>query len=186
MAPEIEANCGSPETYRDYLHLLARVQVGPELQGKLDASDLVQETLLKAHQKIGQFQGRTDAEMAAWLRQILKNQWIDAVRRWRGPQRDVHLEQSAGRAIDDSAARLEAWLSGNRETPSQAATHREELARLAAALKQLPDDQRRAVELKHLQGFTVAQIARDLDRSETAVGGLLRRGVKRLRELMDG
>jgi RNA polymerase sigma-70 factor (ECF subfamily) len=61
------------EHFRSYLHLLARLQLDPWLRGKLDSSDVVQQTLLKAHANIGQFQGQTEEELAAWLRQILAN-----------------------------------------------------------------------------------------------------------------
>jgi len=59
-----------------------------------------------------------------------------------------------------------------------------ELLTLAQALAQLPEDQRLAVEMKHLEGATVAEIAAVMERTDTAVGGLLRRGLARLRELM--
>ena len=68
----------SLERYRAYLHLLARLQLDPRLQSKLDASDVVQQTLVKAHNGRGQFRGQTDAELAGWLRRILANTLTDA------------------------------------------------------------------------------------------------------------
>ena len=59
------------ELYRNYLHLLARTQIDLHLQGRLDPSDLVQETLLEAYRDFGQFRGGTEAELLAWLRRIL-------------------------------------------------------------------------------------------------------------------
>ena len=184
MVPEADVGGWSLERYRDYLHLLARLQIDPQVQAKLDASDLVQETLLKAHQKLAQFRGGSDAELASWLRQILANQLVDEMRRLHGPAHDVALERSLQIAVDDSASRIEAWLAAEGSSPSHVISRHEDLARLAEALAKLPLDQRTAVELKHIKGQTVAQISAQMKRSETAVGGLLRRGVKRLRELM--
>src|SRR5437660_8973435 len=101
------------ERFRDYLRLLARLQLDPRLQGKLDASDLVQQTLLKAHQARGQFRGRTFAEQAAWLRQILANTLANAVRDLARAKRDVGRERSLEDGLADSSARLEAWLAAD-------------------------------------------------------------------------
>ena len=173
------------EGYRNYLRLLAGAQLDPRLRGKLDPSDVVQQTLARAHTKAEQFRGATEAERAAWLRQILANQLAAAVRRHLAAgKRDAGRERSLHAALEDSSARLEALLAAEQTSPSDRAVRHEELRRLAEALAALPEDQRQAVELHHLRGLPVEEAARELGRSESAVGGLLRRGLKRLRELM--
>ncbi len=172
------------EHHREYLRLLARVQLDARLQGKLDPSDIVQETLLKAHQARAQFHGHGDAEVAAWLRKVLANTLTDAVRRYTTEARDVALERSLEACLQESSLRLEHWLASEHSSPSQQAEQHERVRRLAETLTQLPDEQRRALELKHLEGWSVEAIGRHLGRSEAAVAGLLRRGLKRLRELL--
>jgi RNA polymerase sigma-70 factor (ECF subfamily) len=172
------------EHYRDYLRLLAQIQFDDRLQGKLDASDLVQETLLKAHKARSQFHGQDGAEMAAWLRQILTNTLVDAVRRFTTEGRDVALEQSVEKSVQESSYRLEAWLANEQSSPDAQAQRHEQLLHLATSLAQLPQDQQLALQLKHLEGLSVQEISRRLGRSEAGVAGLLRRGLKRLRELV--
>jgi RNA polymerase sigma-70 factor (ECF subfamily) len=173
------------ESYRDYLRLLAGVQLDPRLRGKLDPSDVVQETLARAHEKAEQFRGTTEAERAAWLRRILASQLATAVRRFLAAgKRDAFREQSLHAAVEESSARLEALLAAEQTSPSEGAVRHEELRRLAVALAGLPEDQRRAVELHHLHGLPVEEVAAALGRSEAAAGGLLRRGLRRLRELL--
>lgn len=184
MDLDMAAGDFAPERFRQYLILLARLHLGDRAQSKLDASDVVQETLLEAHRKRAQFRGRSEAEMAAWLRQMLAFSIADARRAQGRAKRDVWRERSLEAALDDSSSKLEALLVAPQSSPSQRAARQEQLVRLADALAQLPEDQREAVVQKHLQGDTVAAIAQSMGRSETAVGGLLRRGTARLRELM--
>jgi RNA polymerase sigma-70 factor (ECF subfamily) len=172
------------EQYRAYLRVLAQVQLDPLLRGKLDPSDVVQETLLKAHANRGQFRGQTGAELAAWLRQILANTLAEELRRFGRQRRDLALERSLEAAVEASSHRLEAWLADQQSTPSEQAARNEELLRLADALARLPDDQRAALEMRHLQGLPVAEISRQLGRSEPSVTGLLRRGLQKLREML--
>ncbi len=186
MASESPVQRRPLEHYRDYLRLLARLHIDPRLRSKLDPSDVVQETLLTAHQKLDQFRGRTDAEMAAWLRRILASHLGRALRRFRGPRRDVALEQSLEAAVEESSARLERWLVADQPGPTHRLLHDEQLLLLARALAELPEDQRAALELRHLRGLTVEQISQALGRSESAVGGLLRRGLRNLRESLTG
>jgi RNA polymerase sigma-70 factor (ECF subfamily) len=173
------------ERYREYLRVLARLQLDARLQAKLDPSDLVQETLLKAHEKHDQFRGTTEAEFTAWLRQILADQLAKGVRRYATGARDVGLECSLQDALSASAARLEAWLVDQAPQPSGHAAHNEEVLRLSAALAHLPDDQRRAVELKHLKGLPASQVAAQMGKPPRAVAGLLLRGLRRLRQLLE-
>jgi RNA polymerase sigma-70 factor (ECF subfamily) len=168
--------------YRDYLLLLARAQLEPGLRAKLDPSDVVQQTLIKAQQNLAQFRGENSAEMAGWLRRILVNTLIDAARKY---GREGDAQRSLERDLEQSSARLEAWLADDQSSPSEIAEREERVLRLASALAQLPEDQRTAVELHHLQQGSVADIAQRMERTEASVAGLLRRGLKRLRQLLD-
>ncbi len=184
MTPNAAAPRQPLEEYRAYLRCLAQLHLDPRLRGKLDPSDIVQQTLLRAHEKGEQFRGEGDAERAAWLRRILANTLAEEVRRFGRQQRDVALEQSLEAALTASSARLEAWLADSRPSPRSQAERNEEVLRLAEALAQLPEDQRTVLELRHLQGTPVAEISRLVGRSEASVTGLLRRGLKKLRELL--
>jgi RNA polymerase sigma-70 factor (ECF subfamily) len=169
------------ERFRHYLRLLARLQLDQRFQGKLDASDLVQQTLLKAHQAFSQFRGRTEAELAGWLRQILARTLADAVRDLGRAKRDIALERSLEQAVEQSSCRLEAWLAAEQSSPSQRAERNEQLVQLAEALDGLPDAQREALVLKHCQGWSLAEIARHMNRTPASVASLLRRGLQQLR-----
>jgi RNA polymerase sigma-70 factor, ECF subfamily len=172
------------ERYREYLRMIARVQLPGYLQAKLDASDLIQQAFLEAHQAHAGLVGHSDGELAAFLRRVLTNNLADAVRRYTAAGRDVLRERSLQAQFAQSSARLEAHIVGADTSPSARAIHEEELLRLADGLALLPADQRRAVELHHLLDASVEEIAAQMERTEAAVGGLLRRGLARLRELM--
>lgn len=167
------------EHYRNYLRLLAGVRLDPRLRGGLDPSDVVQETLLKAHARREQYRGDTEAEFTAWLRTILANTLADALRKLQ--------RQPAGleRSLEESSARLEAWLADSAPSPGMLAARQEEIQRLAEGLAQLPDEQRAAVELRHLHGLSVPEISQLMSRSVASVAGLLRRGLVSLRGLLD-
>jgi RNA polymerase sigma-70 factor (ECF subfamily) len=172
------------ERFRPYLRLLARLHLDPRLRGKLDASDVVQQAFLQAYQALDQFRGQGDAELMAWLRRILARCLTHASRDFTRDKRDVDRERSLEAAVEHSSVRLEAWLAADQSSPSERADRNEQLLRLADALGSLPEAQREALVLHYWQDWTVAEIAQRLDRSTTAVAGLLKRGLKELRTLM--
>lgn len=170
--------------YREYLMVLARLQLGTRLRAKLDESDIVQQTILRAHDRRSQFRGVNEAEWLGWLRAILANTLAAVFREFETAARDLNRERSLEGELERSSARLESLLVADQSSPSELVARGEELLRLAQALGRLPDDQRRVVELHHLSGLAIAEVARELGRTPPAVVGLLFRGLKKLRELM--
>ena len=80
---------------------------------------------------------------------------------------------------------MESWLAASQSSPSQHVTKKEELLRLADSLTELPDAQREAVILRHLQGLSLAEVAHQLGRTEAAVAGLVYRGLNKLHDLLE-
>jgi RNA polymerase sigma-70 factor, ECF subfamily len=173
------------EMYRRYLALLARVQIGQRLQGKVDASDVVQETFLDAHRYFAQFRGVSEGQLIRWLRQILAAKTADMLRRYLGTEgRDVRLEREIGDAFDRSGALLDRGLVAPQSSPSQQAARREQGVLLADALGTLPDDYREVLVLRHLEGLTFPEVAQRMGRSLDSVEKLWMRGLARLRQVM--
>ena len=172
------------DLYRNYLRLLARVEIGRRLQGKVDASDLVQDTFLEAHRHFANFQGTSEPQLVAWLRQILAGKVAHLLRHYLGTQaRDVRLEPELAAGLDTSSRMLGADLMAAMSTPSQQAARREQAVLLADALAQLPDDYREVVVLRHLEGLRFPEIAQRMGRSLDSVQKLWLRGLARLRQV---
>jgi RNA polymerase sigma-70 factor (ECF subfamily) len=172
------------ERYRQYLELLARLHLPPKLRSKAGPSDIVQQTLLQATQHLDQYRGACETELAAWLRRILTNTLVDAVRALEGAKRDIGRERSLQASLAESSAKLEELLSAGASSPSGQVLRQEQLLQLSTALAHLPDNQRTAVEMHYLQGCTTAAVAEQMARTERSVAGLVRRGLQRLRELL--
>jgi RNA polymerase sigma-70 factor, ECF subfamily len=174
----------SARRYRDYLRLLVRLEMSPRLRAKLDESDIVQQTLLLAHEKREQFRGHTDGERLAWLRAILANVLAAAARSFGTEARNLARERYLEDVLSLSAARLEELLVADQSSPSERSMHSEELLRLVRALEALPADEKQVIELHHLKGLPVVEVAVLTGRTRPAVAGLLFRGLKRLRTLL--
>jgi RNA polymerase sigma-70 factor (ECF subfamily) len=182
MDPQATGPGRDLERFREYLALLARLQLDPRWQGKVDLSGVVQQTLWEAYQALDRLQRWDETQKVAWLRKTLAHNLTDEVRKLRTAGRDVAREQPLEAALEQSSARLEACLAADQTSPSQQAIRHEQLLDLAEALSHLPQDQRTAVELHHLRGYPVAAVARQMGRSDGAVGALLVRGLRTLRE----
>jgi len=169
------------ETQRAALHRLAERQLHGPITARVDASDIIQQTFLEAHRDFPQFAGLEARELAAWLQIILDHKVAGAIRDHTLLQkRNVHRDRS----IDDShggLAPLKQQLDAGLSSPSQRAIRGEEEERLVQALTVLPDDQREAIRLRHLEGWALADIARQMGRTPAATAGLIKRGMQTLR-----
>ncbi len=170
------------EQYRNYLKMLADMQLNPRLRVKEGASDIVQQTMLDAHHDFANFRGKKDLELRAWLKMILTRNLLTVARRYGTHKRAAGREVSLQDRLEKSSALLHHQLVADQTSPSMKLMKQERSEQLAGALLKLLDDERSAVVLKHFHEWSVAEIAQHLERTEEAVAGLLRRGLKKLRE----
>jgi RNA polymerase sigma-70 factor, ECF subfamily len=184
MNGKTDALAGRLEELRSYLLLLARLHLDPRLKGKVDLSGVVQQTLWEGHRELVRSPSPANAQLAPLLRRLLANNLADEVRKCYTDKRDVDRERSLDAALQQSSARLEAFLALDQSSPEQRAGRNEELLRLAEALERLPEAQRQAVELHYLRGWRLEKIANHLGRGKSAVAGLLHRGLDKLREFL--
>jgi len=170
------------ERFREFLLLLARMQPDARLQGKLDVSGVVQQTLLEAYQDGKALVDATDAQKAAWLKRALANNMADELRKLTTAKRGAGRQRSLQASLDQSHSDLESLLPDAHGTPSKEAIRAERGLQLAHALATLPEAQRQVIELHHLQGHTLVDVAEALGTTKPAVAGLLHRGLKALRQ----
>jgi len=174
------------EDFRDYLIVLARTRIGSPYHAHLDASDIVQETLLEAHRKSDQFRGTEAASMAAWLRQMLAFNLTDRIRALHRQKRDTSREIAIDAiSLEESSLRLQELVASQQSSPSLQMRRLETLLEIASALEQLPETQREAVRMRYIEGLPLSEISQRLDRTTTAVAGLLKRGLENLRGQFD-
>lgn len=163
------------DEFRPYLKLLAQRAMDGRLAGRIDSSDVVQQTYLSAVRKFDEFTGDDADALAGWLQLIHERNLIDTARK--------HLEaekRAVGR--EETLIETEPFDDVELTSPSQRLMQGESAVRLARALAILPDDQSEAVRLRHLDGWSLEKIAERMDRSKRAVAGLLYRGLENLRD----
>lgn len=180
LAPE------SLRQYADYLTMLARGQIGPKYRARIEPESIVNHVLFAAYREHNDLRGCTEEELLAWMRHVLQTKVKDSIRFLHRNKRDIDREVDFPAAWDwdESCSRLLEVTAGW-TSPSMNAVRHECEFHLAGALARLPDAQRDAIELHHLQGCTLAETAETMDRTVGSVVGLLRRGLSRLREILE-
>jgi len=176
------------EQYRGYLLMLSHRYLSQRLRRRIDPSDLVQLTFLEASNDLSSFRGKTPAEFSGWLRGILRNNVATAVTRHVTTQKRSLAREVDGNpsARDDSGGG--AWiqqLPGSTTSPSGVAIRGEATFALLSALHQLPETQAEAIRLRYMESLPLAEIVERMGKSDTAVAGLLKRGLQKLRTLLD-
>jgi RNA polymerase sigma-70 factor, ECF subfamily len=173
------------ELYRNYLRLVARSLIRAPLTLQLDASDLVQETFLKAHRDFAQFAGSAERELVAWLRQILVRTLANQAKHHRTRGRDQRRQESLDVLLDRSSLAIQQQLADSIASPSSHAVQREQAVLLADALARLPADYREVFILRNLEQVPVDEIATRMGRSPNAVRKLWGRAMVALKQAME-
>jgi RNA polymerase sigma-70 factor (ECF subfamily) len=168
---------------RNYLAVVARAEVGSWLQAKVDASDLVQQTLLDAHRGLANFRGQSEAEWLGWLRQILSHNAADFVRHYgEAAKRKAAREVSLATADSQQTNSMRFEPAAAIETPSEMLMRRETEMQLADAIAALPEDYQEVIVLRNLQRLPFDEVARRMSRSRPAAQMLWMRAIRSLRE----
>ena len=166
------------EAARSYLLLQAEHQLPLSMRAKVGPSDIVQETAIDAHRDFLRFRGTTQEEFYAWLRTILQNNVMDAVRRFEMAQkRAARREESINVVVDRRGVSV---LPAGGNTPDHSAIRREDADLLAGVLARMPEDYQTILRLRYWEGLTFPQIANRIGRSEEAGRKLWYRALARL------
>jgi RNA polymerase sigma-70 factor (ECF subfamily) len=173
--------------YRNYLTLFASTQLQRRLRRRLSPSDIVQETMLKAHRHFAQFKGESEQEFLAWLRQVLLSSLSHFVERHilaakRNIRREISIEESAvaaGRPQRNGGTAT----SPHGETPSAVVRQKEAAAVLSARLAKLPRAYREVLTLRHMEELSFDEIAVRLHRTPAAARMLWLRAIQKLRTI---
>jgi RNA polymerase sigma-70 factor (ECF subfamily) len=173
------------ELYRNYLRLVGRSLIRRPLQVRLDASDLVQETFLRAQKEFPRFRGSSEPELIAWLRRILVNHLANQVKHHVGRGRDIHRQESLEGLLERSGLAVHQALAASVGSPSSHAARREQAVLLADALSRLPEDYRTVFVLRNVEDLPVQEIAARMGRSPKAVRHLWGRALLALRRALE-
>jgi RNA polymerase sigma-70 factor (ECF subfamily) len=177
--------------YREYLRRVARREMGPKLHERVDVSDVVQEALVEVIRRFPQFTGRTEAELAGWLRRLVGQKLVDIVRYHGRVKRGAgdhaaSLDAWHGAANGESGIRLVDTLDDSHASPSEIASHRELTRLLGKALTKLPEDEAEVLRLYHVEGLSFESIGERLGLGRKPVRALWARGLQSLRRTLDG
>lgn len=167
---------------RSYLNVLAAARTEPWMRAKFDPSDVVQQTLVDANGALGRFDGESEGQWKAYLKQMLLNNLQDAIRQYRVAERR-NVDRERDLHFNDGGLRP---LANQDPTPSRTAADAERDFELAAAIDSLPDDYREVVIARNLRKEPFSQIADAMGRSEAATQMLWTRAIRKLQSVLQG
>jgi RNA polymerase sigma-70 factor (ECF subfamily) len=173
------------DLYRNDLRLCSRSLISNALRVRLDPSDLVQETFLKAAREFDQFAGDGEVELMAWLRQILSRTRIDQAKHHQRQTRDLRRQESLEILLERPDRGIHEALASLGASPSSQAIHRERDVLLADALAGLRPDYREVFNLRTIEHVPLAEIATRMGRSSGAVRMLLVRALEQLNRMLE-
>lgn len=176
------------ERHREALRRMVGLRMDRAVQGRLDASDIVQDVLVEANRRLADYLATTKMPFHLWLRHLARDRLIDAHRRHRGAaRRSVDREQPlVGRVLpEESAMDLAALVRDRQMTPAAAATHHELELRFQAALETLDETDREIILMRHFEQLSNQEAAEALELSEPAAGMRYLRAMRRLRTLLE-
>ena len=159
------------DRYRQYLLAIAAAELPQPLAGKVGASDLVQETLVKGYEYFGDFGGRSPEQLGAWLRQILLNHLTNVARSYQGQKRNLQREEELNGQV----------VLQEESTASQQLASTEQQDLLARGLDRLPEELRWVLELRHRENLSFGEIALRLGKSEDTARRLWARALEQPR-----
>lgn len=173
--------------HRDRLKRMVHLRLSRRLAGRIDDSDVLQESYLEAARRLGEYQRNPSLPFFLWLRNMTAMKLAEVHRRHLGTQlrdagREVTLHRG-GLPMADSVS-LAAQLLGTLTTPSQAAVRAETRLFVQEALNGMDPIDREVLALKHFEQLSTAEIAEVLGLSKAGAGSRYLRAIKRLREIL--
>ena len=175
------------DRHRKSLRRLVHIRLDRALAGRVDASDIVQDVLLEASQRLGAFIHDAKLPFHLWLRQLARDRIIDMHRRHRVAQRrSVDRERSlaTGEFADRSSMDLAAQIRDRELTPAAENIRRELERRFLAALEELDEDDRDIVLMRHYEHLGNGEVAQALGISPAAAGMRHLRALRKLRDIL--
>jgi RNA polymerase sigma-70 factor (ECF subfamily) len=179
------------QRYRPALRRMIGVRLDQAIVRRVDASDVVQDVLIKATERLGEYLRNPALPFHLWLRQIARDHLIDAHRRHRqAARRTVDRERGlyarpGGADYDDhSSLDLAAQLRDSALTPAAEALRHELQYRFQAAIDRLDDGDREIVLLRHFEQLSNSEAAQALGLTEAAAGMRHLRALRRLRDVL--
>lgn len=173
--------------FREPLRRVIDLRLDPVLGRRVDASDIVQDVLIEANQRLTEYLRSPAMPFHLWLRHLAQDRIIDAHRRHRQAQRrSIDKEQPLHRPawVDESSLQLASQFVDTEKTPASAAIHQELQRRLETAMVQLGEDDRDIILMRHHEQLSNQDVATELGLTEAAASMRYLRALRKLRTIL--